>query len=453
MTKAKVFACAALSGAMLVNSGCASSTTGNSALPVAETVNRLGGAMYKPSGKIKHVIIIIQENRSLDNLFYGYKGADTQSFGYTSSGEKVKLQPVPLEAPYALDHSLISFLDACNGTGSLPGTNCQMNGFDKEGANCGAKCPPDPQYGYVPASETKPYFAMAQQYVLADHMFTSHIDASSFTSHQYIIGGQSNSTVNFPSTTWGCDGPPSDTVSTITQNRTVGPAIPPCFKSQTLGDELDAAGISWGYYTAKLDTAWAIWSAYQAIDHIRNGPDWKKNVFSPQTKFFKDIKGGNLPAVSWVTPTCKNSDHSDCVSNHGPHWVASLVNAVGQSQYWSSSAIFVFWDEYGGWYDHVAPKMLDYDGLGIRVPLLIISPYAKQGHVSHVQYEHGSILRFVEDQFGLARLAASDTRATSPEKDCFDFTQAPRQFKVIPAALGRAYFENEPIDPRVPDEE
>jgi phospholipase C len=87
----------------------------------------------------------------------------------------------------------------------------------------------------------------------------------------------------------------------------------------------------------------------------------------------------------------------------------------------------------------------------LRVPLLIISPYAKQGYVSHVQYEHGSILRFVEDQFGLGRLAASDERAISPEKDCFDFSQPPRPFTVIPAALSQSYFEREPADPRVPD--
>jgi phospholipase C len=111
------------------------------------------------------------------------------------------------------------------------------------------------------------------------------------------------------------------------------------------------------------------------------------------------------------------------------------------------------WDEYGGWYDHVAPKMLDYDGLGMRVPLLVISPYAKQGYVSHLQYEHGSILRFVEDQFGLGRLAASDKRARSPAKDCFDFTQSARPFKTLPSALSQSYFEREPIDPRIPDAE
>ena len=428
----------------------AAASGGLGALPQLRDMERRAAS----SSKIQHVIIIVQENRSVNNLFHGYPGADVRSYGYDTTGKKIPLTPIKFEIPWDLDHSLNSYLEACNGTGSLPGTNCQMNGFNKELATCGhgpSQCPPNPAYGYVPASETKPYFAMAHQYVLADHMFTSMIDASSFTSHQYIIAGQSQSSVNFPSSIWGCDGGKTDSIYTLTQQRVMGPTIRPCFPSTTLGDELDAAGLSWGYYTASIYADGNLWNAYQAIKHIRYGPDWHKNVHWPATKFLKAVDSGTLPAVSWVTPTCQNSDHSGCMSGHGPHWVASLVNAVGESQYWDSSAIFVFWDEYGGWYDHVAPKMIDYDGLGMRVPLLIISPYAKKGYVSHVQYEHGSILKFVEDQFGLARLSASDTRATSPAADAFDFTQKPRAFTPIPAKLNKAYFENEPNDPRIPD--
>ena len=94
---------------------------------------------------------------------------------------------------------------------------------------------------------------------------------------------------------------------------------------------------------------------------------------------------------------------------------------------------------------------MDYDGLGMRIPMLIVSPYARKGRVSHVHYEHGSILRFVENEFGLGRLAASDTRATSPERDCFDFKQQPRAFKIIPTLLGKDYFLHEPIDHHLPD--
>jgi phospholipase C len=137
----------------------------------------------------------------------------------------------------------------------------------------------------------------------------------------------------------------------------------------------------------------------------------------------------------------------------GPSWVASIVNAVGKSKYWDSTAIFIFWDDYGGWYDPEPPPYKDYDGLGMRIPLLIVSPYAIKGRVAHIHYEHGSILRFIEDQFGLGRLSASDKRANSPEKDCFDFTMPPRPFKKIPSVLDEEYFLHQPIDHHPPDTE
>ncbi len=409
------------------------------------------------SGKIKHVVIIVQENRTFDNLFYGFPGADTKKYGYTSTGTKVALQPIPLEITWDIEHDSYAVVAACNGKGSIPATKCRMNGFDKEYVQCGhgsyPPCPNlHPQYGYVPHAETAPYFQMAKQYVLADRMFTSHFDGSSFVSHQYIIAGQSSSAINYPTTTWGCDGGPDDRMKTVTQSppRQPGPYTRPCFDNQTLGDELDAAGLSWGFYTATLDGDGNEWSPYQAIKHIRYGPDWRKDVITPQTKFIKDA-GSSLRTVSWVTPTCENSDHAGCGSNTGPSWVTSLVNAVGESKYWNSSAIFIMWDDYGGWYDHLGPAYLDYDGLGMRVPLLIISPYAKQHYVSHVHYEHGSILRFIEDQFGLPRLAASDSRATSPGQDCFDFSQPPRKFVPIEASLDTQFILHQPPDRRIPD--
>ncbi len=405
--------------------------------------------------KIKHVVIIVQENRSFDNLFQGFPGADTQSYGYASNGQQIALQPVGLETSWDIDHSLGSYLAACDGTGSLPGTDCKMDGFNNEYVGCGGYGPPcpnqHPQYSYVPHAETKPYFTMGKQYVVADRMFTSNLDGSSFISHQYIIAGQASSAVNYPYGYWGCDGGPSDTVNTITQQRQYGPQIPACFDNQTLGDELDHAGVSWRFYTSTVNGDGGIWSAYQAIKHIREGPDWTNDIITPQSQILQDAANGNLPAVSWVTPTCAHSDHAGCGSNTGPAWVTSVVNAIGESQYWNSTAIFLMWDDYGGWYDHVPPPLEDYDGLGIRVPLVIISPFAKKGFVSHVQYEHGSILRFVEDVFGLPRLTASDTRANSPTADCFKFARQPRVFQPIQSSLKAAYFLHEAPDLRPPD--
>ena len=361
------------------------------------------------------------------------------------------MQPVGLETTWDIEHQLGGFLAACNGTGSYPGTDCQMNGFNNEYWGCGGSCPnANPPYSYVPHSETKPYFFMGKHYVLADEMYASNLDASSFISHQYIIAGQASAAVNFPDGAWGCEGGSKETISTITQERQYGSDIPMCFNNNTLGAEMDTAGLSWAYYASTVYGDGGIWSAYQNIAPIYNGPDWSKDVISPQTTFFSDVSNGNLRSLSWVTPTCENSDHAGCGAKTGPAWVASLVNAIGESKYWDSTAIFIFWDDYGGWYDPAAPKKLDYDGLGMRIPMLVVSAYAKKGHVSHTHYEHGSILKFIEETFGLPALAASDKRATAPD-DAFDFNKPPRAFQMVPSDFGINYFMHQAQDHRNPD--
>jgi phospholipase C len=415
-----------------------------------------GGPPGKRYPKINHVVVIIQENRSVDNLFQGFPGADTQSYGFDRRGDKIKLMPVPLEAAWDFHHDSTSFFNACDGQGAYPGTDCKMDGFDKEYWDCGKagnpRCPnANPPYSYVPRYETQPYFFIGKHYVFADEMFPSNFDSGSFISHQYIIAAQASSTVNYPIGPWGCEG--RSTIPTVTRQRTIGGNVEPCLNNTTLGDELDSAGVSWRYYTSTVNGGGGTWSAYQAIKHIYDGPDWSKDVITPQTKFFSDVSNGVLPAVSWITPSCRNSDHPNCRSNTGPDWVASLVNAIGESQYWDSTAIFIFWDDYGGWYDHAPPELVDYDGLGIRVPLLIVSAYAKKAYVSHVRYEHGSILKFVEDQWGLPRLSASDTRANPIAPNCFDFTRPPRPFMKIPSSHGKEYFLRQPLDTRPPDTE
>ena len=417
-----------------------------------------GGSSAQGIDKIQHVVIIVQENRSFNDLFYGFPGAHTVGYGFDSKGHKIALRAVGLQTTWDLDHSSYSFFSACNGTGTYPGTDCRMNGFNHEYHGCShgsyPACPFDnPEYAYVPHYETKPYFDMARQYVLADRMFASNFDASSFISHQYIIAAQAESAVNFPDSAWGCEGGPGDRIGTVTQQRTLyGRYLRVCFTDRTLGDELDAARLPWGFYAAYYSSGYInLWSAYQANKHIFYGPDWRKDVL-PNTTFFDDVAKGRLRTVSWITPSCANSDHAGCGSDTGPSWVASLVNAIGKSPYWNSTAIFIMWDDYGGWYDDVPPPLVDYDGLGLRIPLMVISPYAKQGYISHEQYEHGSILKFVEDRFGLPRLAASDTRANSLD-DVFDFRAPPRAFVPIQAPHGADFFRHQPPDYRVPDAE
>ncbi len=400
------------------------------------------------AGKIEHVVIVVQENRSFDDLFQGYPGADTVSSGKTKSGKTVALKPIALTTQYDIDHSTNAMFAACDGTGKLPGTDCKMDGFDQEQRLGG---PLRGQYAYVPHDESKPYFDMAHEWVLADSMFQSHLDES-FVSHQYIIAAQAQSSVNIPFVPeWGC-GNKQSYVETIHKNRTFGRPQLTCFDYTTLGDELDNANLSWRFYTSKVaDPADGVWSGYQAVRHIRYGPDWKKDVITPQKRFLRDVASGTLENVTWITPTCEESDHVNCGGGFGPSWVAAVVNAVGNSPFWNTTAIFVMWDDWGGLYDHVPPAHLDDDGLGFRVPLLVISPYAKSGYVSHVHYEHGSILKFAEDVFGLGRLAASDTRANSPAADCFDFAQPPRPFVPIQAPKGPAFFLNRADDLRPPD--
>jgi phospholipase C len=396
---------------------------------------RIGAA-----GVIKHVVIVIQENRSFDDLFQGYPGADTASSGLGSSGQTIPLQPISLAEPYDIVHELKQYLQSYD--------NGKMDGFDKERIVFyqppppSYTPPPNPTYGYVPQGEVQPYLTMAAQYVLADKMFASNLDAS-FVAHQYLIAAQAAGAVNLPTGTWGCDGAPSDLVATLLQSRTLGPRVVPCFNYTTLGDELDAKGMSWRFYAPKIGAGGGIWSAYQAISRIRNGPDWTADVISPQTTILNDVPAGKLATVTWVVPNLRDSDHASSKSLTGPDWVASIVNAIGNSPFWSSTAIFVVWDDWGGWYDHVSPPQVDYDGLGFRVPLLVISPYAKQNYVSHVQYEFGSVLRFAEEVTGVPAMAAADARANALDADCFDFAQSPRPFVPIQTNRGPASFMRE----------
>jgi phospholipase C len=426
-------------------------------LPLASGATTLRANAQTGAGKIAHVVYIVQENRSFNDLFQGYPGAYTVSSGKDSKGRTIALQPVGLAYQYLIDHSSAAMFAACNGAGKLPGTRCRMNGFDREWFNGGPPHVKHPQYAYVPRKDAQPYFDMAHEWVLADRMFQSQLDES-FVAHQYVIAAQAQSSVDLPNGPWGCEPGPSDSVGTITRDRTYGDEELPCFDYQTLGDELDVAGFSWRFYSSKFGTPasgfGAVWSSYQAVKHIYEGPDWAKDVITPQKRFLTDVPAGKLASFTWITPICANSDHVDCGGGYGPSWVAALVNTIGRSKFWNSTVIFVQWDDWGGLYDPVAPPYKDFDGLGFRVPLLVISPYAKTNYVSHVQYETASVLRFAEDLFGLGRLAAADRRATSPAADCFDFTQKPRAFIPIRAPKGSNFFlHRQRADYRIPDYE
>lgn len=393
---------------------------------------------------IKHVVIIIQENRSVDNLFNGFPGADTVTRGQTHTGAFVNLRPISLANSNRPCHSHLCWVQEYD--------NGRNDGFDLENPP-GTR--PDFDYAFVPQSETKPYWAMAQTYAFADRMFQSNTGPS-YPAHQYLIAGQSDFAAENPDDfgrgIWGCDAPPRTTVAVLGSDGQEHPGPYPCYSYQTLADEMDAAGITWHYYAPAFgaDLGYT-WSAYDAISQIRRGKDWTLDVISPETQVLSDIAAGQLSAVTWVVPKDQNSDHAGSQSTMGPQWVASVVNAVGNSSYWNNTAILIMWDDWGGWYDHLNGPQLDLMGLGFRVPLIVVSPYTKAGYVSHVQHEFGSIMRFTEERFGLSPLTQVDGRADDLA-DMFDFTKPPRAFVPIPTTLAPSFFELQPQSSEPPDE-
>jgi phospholipase C len=285
----------------------------------------------------------------------------------------------------------------------------------------------------VKATETTPYFAMAKQYGLGDNFFSDQLD-SSYVAHQYLISGQAGNAENVPTATpWGCDAPKGTTVGIANTKGQIVSNVFPCFTYTTLGNELDSASQTWRYYAPGSTDAAYIWSAYDAVNSIREGTDWSTKVVSPQCSVLSDIAAGKLATVTWVVPNLPDSDHPLSLSKTGPAWVASIVNAVGKSPFWDSTAIFVTWDDWGGFYDHVVPPNYGkfWDGPGIRVPFIAIGAYAKKGVISHTQYQTASILKSMEIWLGLKQMGWADTAAAPFWQDFFDFTQTPRKFTPI----------------------
>jgi phospholipase C len=392
---------------------------------------------------IKHVVIVIQENRSLPNLFAGFPGADAPMTGKDVHGNAVPLVPVTYDARDITHSWSAAMTDWDNG---------KMDGFDTHKA-----------YAYLRRDLVRPYWVMAQQYVLADKMFATEFGAS-FTAHLDLIASTTNLTpnvaeVNYPTGAWRCNAVPGTRSSLVTSRRVVKPAAGPfpCFDQfNTMAQVLDSANVSWRYYSPIVKSGSISWSAFDAIKYVWNGPDWNKDVYSPQTRFLSDAAANDLAAVTWVVPDNKDSDHAGIHSDTGPSWVAAIVNTIGQSKNWNSTAIVVLWDDWGGWYDNVPPPQKDFVGLGFRVPCLIISPYAKKGKVVHTQYEFGSVLKFVEQTFELPAIGPpsfgyTDTRANSLV-DSFNFAQPPRPFVKIPVKYSIAHFLAETASGLEPDD-
>ncbi|HEY3676557.1 MAG TPA: alkaline phosphatase family protein [Candidatus Tumulicola sp.] len=336
----------------------------------------------------------------------------------------------------------------------------RMDGFYWE-RGCVKKRPCEAYtYRVTARKQIQPYWDLATQYVLAGRAFATEFSGS-YTAHQDLIRGDTSfakgqSLVDFPwnskhTNDWGCDDAPDTKTPFITSKLLYNMNGPfPCMKYETIRDLLDAAKVTWRYYVPPWPRAGGqMWSAFDGISAVRYSDEWPTdpNKFTcngscvswPDTNFICDVKGieggrcptpkikgtAELPAVSWVIPTLEESDHSNPHRiDLGPDWVTCVVNAIGESKYWDSTAIVIFWDDWGGLYDHVKPPQLDYSGLGFRVPFIVVSPYAKKGYVTHIQYEFGSVLKFIESNFGLPSLGTTDKRANNIT-DAFDFPKNP----------------------------
>ncbi len=449
---------------LVVATGCSSSIATPNQVPVTKPST----TPAPPPSKIQHVVILLQENRSLNNIFMSFPGAETSTTGRckpsvssesepicTSNDPKkrvVSLSKIELQGKHRLggndiEHSHATFLEEYDGG--------KMDGFDL--INYGTQGSDGPAgfypYAYVDRNQVQPYWDMAARYTLADHMFST-ATTDSFVAHQEVVAGTAQlnareSLVDTPSSLpWGCDSFPGTKTSVIfTDGRVVTNGGPfPCLTQyKSMANVLDAAGVSWRYYVQSYDSSspyydisGEAWNGFDPIKAVRDGQDWK-NVITPNTVVFKDIKNGALPNVAWVIPSLRDSDHPASGQHDGPSWVTSVVNAIGESKYWQSTAIVIMWDDWGGFYDPAPPPQLDYTSLGMRVPMIVISPFAKQHYVSKTQYEFGSVLKFIEQNFRTASLGATDARANSIG-DVFEFGRSPSKFQPFSAPRGEGYF-------------
>jgi len=399
------------------------------------TVNFSGSNGYAGSttldvlytNQIQHIVFLIKENRAFDNYFGQFPGANGATTGVTSAGLRVPLLPAPdVEASDLCHHEPCALTAIDNG---------KMDRFDQMPViNPKDPAPPNLR-SYVQFSQNQipNYWAYAGTFTLADNMFSS-MWGPSFPNHLYTIAAQSGGVVENPQENGvvsdtgfaGCDSAPQWSVEVLSPDLKTTSYVFPCFDFPTLGDRIDAtqpSNITWKYYAPPEGEKGSEWNAYDAINHIRYGPDWTANMVN-ETQFISDALSGNLASVNWVVTPDATSEHPPESVCAGENDTVAKINAIMQGPQWGSTAIMLTWDDFGGYYDHVAPPPIYTYGLGIRVPLIIISPFAKPANISHTLYSFESMLSFAENIFGLPPLLSTDTLANNLA-DSFDFTQNP----------------------------
>lgn len=367
---------------------------------------------------IKHIIIIDKENRSFDNLFGSYPGADGATQARLSNGRLVPLGHTP-------DHTLFDIAHAGDAA-AFAIDHGRMDRFDQlPGALQGGR---DIADSILHQSDIPNYWRYARHFTLADHFFAT-ISGPSFPNHLVTIAASSVNTVDNPRGqthhAWGCDSGPFTVINAIDPRTGRAYLTKPCFNIRTLADTFQKYRVSWKYYAPRLYDSGYIWDSFDAIRRIRYSRLWKTRADVPDTSFVRDARAGRLPAVSWLVTNAPLSEHPPFSVCEGENWTVKQINAVMQGKDWKSTLIVLTWDDFGGFYDHVAPPRLDYISLGPRVPTLLISPYSRAHFVDHQSMEFDSMLKFIEQDFRLPSLTSRDRHASSL-LSALDFRQRPR---------------------------
>ncbi|MGI8855312.1 MAG: alkaline phosphatase family protein [Thermomicrobiales bacterium] len=424
--------------------------------------------------KIQHVVVIMQENRSFDHYFGTFPGANGIPM---QNGVPAVCVPDPTTnqcvAPFhdGQDKNAGGPHSEKNATADINGG--KMDGFVKEAQSGLKNCanPNDPActngdrtdvMGYKDARDIPNYWQYAQQFVLQDAMFEPNASWS-LPEHLFMVSGWSAKCAT--SDPMSCQNELQNPDRLAAQRRNARPAAAqkqPNYAWTDLTYLLYQANVNWKYYVADgtqpdcADDAMTcapkpqnagtpqIWNPLPWFETVKQ--DGQLGNIQDLDHFYDDAKNGNLPVVSWVTPNGKTSEHPPALVSDGQAYTTGLINAIMQGPDWNSTAIFLSWDDWGGFYDHVAPPSVDQNGYGLRVPGIVISPYAKQGMIDHQTLSFDAYLKFIEDDFlGGQRIDPAndgrpDPRPTVRENvpqlgdltQDFDFTQDPRPPLILP---------------------
>jgi phospholipase C len=466
-------------GAAMALALIAASCGGSASLPthVERVSGGPTGSYVVPDGihKIKHVIVIMQENRSFDSYFARFPGADGIP---TTNGSPTVC--VPNAATGACVFPFVDHADV-NGGGPHSQNNAtadvnngKMDGFIGQAIAGRKGCfdPTDPActnspepdvMGYHTASDIPNYWTYAKDFVLQDHMFEPNASWS-LPAHLFLVSEWSALCIQHDN--------PSSCVNAL-QNPGQPPNSPAVYGGATrvrpiyawtdLTYLLYKSHVSWGYYVVsgtepdcendaaetcapvkQSSNTLGIWNPLPFFDTVK--ADHQLGNIQSVDRFYAEARRGRLPAVSWVVPSREVSEHPPAPVSYGQSYVTSLINAVMRGPDWNSTAIFLTWDDWGGFYDHVVPPTVDANGYGLRVPALVISPYAKRGSVDHQTLSFDAYDKFIEDDFlnGQRLNPATDGRP-DPRPDVredegilgnliddFDFNQRPRSSVVLP---------------------